>query len=87
YVGAPPIQIFANGGDNITTTATAHALVSNGVITSVVIDNEGAGYTNVPTIELNLDPVRSYVVDDGAGNSDNDIYGYLVRVLTGVSFK
>ena len=87
YVGAPPIQIFANGGDNITTTATAHALVSNGVITSVVIDNEGAGYTNVPTIELNLDPVRSYVVDDGAGNSDDDIYGYLVRVLTGVSFK
>ena len=87
YIVAPPIQIFATGGDNITTAATAHALVSGGVITSVVMDEQGAGYTNVPTIELNLDPVRSYVVDDGAGNTIADIYGYLVRVLTGVSFK
>ena len=27
------------------------------------------------------------MVDDGAANEANDIYGYLVRVLTGVTFK
>jgi hypothetical protein len=87
YTAAPPIQIFANVADTITDVATAHALVTDGVVTSVVVDNDGAGYTNAPTIELDLQDIRSYVVDDGAGNNAADIYGYIVRVLTGVTFK
>lgn len=87
YTAAPPVQIFAAAGDTITTQATAHALVENGAIKDVIVDNGGAGYTSAPTIELELESIRSYVVDDGAGNTINDIYGYLVRVLTSVSFK
>lgn len=87
YNAAPPIQIFAATGNTITSVATAHALVSNGVITSVVIDSGGAGYTDAPTIELETESIRSYVVDDGAANNLSDIYGYIVRVLTGVTFK
>ena len=87
YNAAPPVQIFPASGDTITTQATAHALVADGKITSIVIDNAGAGYTSAPTIELDLESIKSYVVDDGAANNDTDIYGYVVRVLTGVSFK
>ena len=42
---------------------------------------------NARLIELDLESIKSYVVDDGAANNDTDIYGYVVRVLTGVSFK
>jgi len=87
YIAAPIVQIFPNASDTITTTATAHALVENGVIKDVVVDNGGAGYNNAPGIEFDTDTIRSYVVDDGAGNADEDIYGYLVRVLTSVGFK
>ena len=87
YNAAPTVQVFPASGDTITTTAQLSARVSNGAITSIVVDNGGAGYSNAPSIELDTDPVRSYVVDDGAGNEDADIYGYLVRVLTNVEFK
>lgn len=87
YNAAPTVQVFPATGDTITTQAQLSARVENGVITSIVIDNAGAGYDNAPGIELDTDPVRSYVVDDGAANNESDIYGYLVRVLTGVSFK
>ena len=87
YTAAPTVQVFPAAGDTITTEATLSARVTNGVITSIVVDSAGAGYDNVPGIEFDEISTRSYVVDDGAGNSDDDIYGYLVRVLTGVSFK
>ena len=87
YNAAAPVQIFAATGNTITSTATAHALVTDGVITSVAIDSGGAGYTDAPTIELETESIRSYVVDDGGANTEADIYGYIVRVLTGVTFK
>jgi len=83
YNAAPPITIKSGGG----TGATAHALVSNGVVTSIVVDSAGSDYTTAPTVEESTDTIRSYVVDDGAANSEIDIYGYIVRVLTGVTFK
>ena len=83
YNAAPPITIRSGGG----TGATAHALVANGVVTSIVVDSAGSGYTSAPTVEESTETIRSYVVDDGAANSDEDIYGYIVRVLTGVTFK
>ena len=83
YNAAPPITILSGGGSG----ATAHALVSNGVITGIVVDSGGSGYTSVPTVEEDNTTIKSYVVDDGAANTDDDIYGYVVRVLTGVTFK
>ena len=81
YHAAPTIRI---GGDG--SGATATCTVSNGAITSVTVTAGGSGYT-VATVDFHTDDVRSYVVDDGAANTQDDIYGYLVRVLTGVSFK
>ena len=83
YNAAPPITIKSGGG----TGATAHALVSGGIITGIVVDSAGSGYTSAPTVEDNNTTIKSYVVDDGAANNDTDIYGYVVRVLTGVKFK
>ena len=86
YNCVPAIQIFSAQGDS-GTGATAHALVSGGVITSIVIDSAGTGYSAAPTIELDIDNIKTYVVGDGAGKTEADIYGYVVRVLTKVGFK
>ena len=83
YHAAPTVSIFHADG----TGATATASVTNGVITSIAVTAGGSGYTSAPTIELQTDSHKSYVVDDGAANEVTDIYGYLVRVLTGVTFK
>jgi len=83
YHAAPIVSIFHASG----TGATATSSVSNGVITGISVTTGGSGYTSAPTIELDTDGLKSYVVDDGAANEANDIYGYLVRVLTGASFK
>ncbi len=83
YHAAPVVSIFHADG----TGATATASVTDGVITGISVAAGGSGYTSAPTIELETDTLKSYVVDDGAANEVNDIYGYLVRVLTGVTFK
>ena len=83
YHASPTVSIFHADG----TGATATATVTNGAITSIAVTAGGSGYTSAPTIELETDSHKSYVVDDGAANEASDIYGYLVRVLTGVTFK
>ena len=83
YHAAPVVSIYHADG----TGATATATVTDGVITGISVTDGGSGYTSAPTIELETDTLKSYVVDDGAANEANDIYGYLVRVLTGVTFK
>ena len=83
YHAAPVVSIYHADG----TGATATATVSDGAITGISVTAGGSGYTSAPTIELETDTLKSYVVDDGAANEANDIYGYLVRVLTGVTFK
>ena len=93
YTAAPSVQITGDG-----TGATGVATVSNGVVTGVNITDGGSGYTSAGIVfhteqykanggSLLGSDLRSYVVDDGAGNTASDIYGYLVRVLTGVTFK
>ncbi len=83
YHAAPVVSIYHADG----TGATATASVTDGVITGISVTDGGSGYTSAPTIELETDTLKTYVVDDGAANEANDIYGYLVRVLTGVTFK
>ncbi len=85
YHAIPGIQIYGDG-----TGATATATLTDGKITAIVVTAAGSGYTtaglNIITETAPTD-IRSYVVDDGAGNSQSDIYGYLVRQLTSVTFK
>ena len=57
------------------------------MVTSIVVDSAGSGYTSAPTVEESTATIRSYVVAAGAANSEEDIYGYIVRVLTGLAFK
>ena len=83
YHAAPIVSIFHASG----TEAAATASVTDGAITGISVTAGGSGYTSAPTIELDTDTLKTYVVDDGAANEANDIYGYLVRVLTGVTFK
>ena len=93
YTAAPIVQITGDGSG-----ATGTAVVSNGQVTGVNITAAGSGYTtagvifhtekyNDATGTSQGSDLRSYVVDDGDSNEAANIYGYLVRVLTGVSFK
>ena len=83
YDSAPIVSVFHEDGSGATGTAT----VSNGVVTGINLTAGGSGYTSAPTVEFNTNDYKTYVVDDGAANSAADIYGYLVRVLTGVTYK
>ena len=85
YHAAP--TIFFGSAETDVTAATAHALVSGGVITSVVVDSGGADYSAAPSVSFDTNPVRTYVVIDGASNETSNIYGYLIRCLTGVTYK
>ena len=87
YDAIPGIQIYGDG-----TGAVATATILNGAITAITIPagGGGTGYTQAGVnIVVDSAPtdIRSYVVNDGAGNGVTDIYGYLVRQLTSVKFK
>jgi len=83
YDSAPTVEIYHDSGTGATGTAT----VANGVITGINVTAGGSGYTSAPTVEFDTESLKTYVVDDGAANNESDIYGYLVRVLTGVTYK
>ena len=85
YHAIPGIQIYGDGSG-----ATATATIADGKLSAINVTAAGSGYTtagiNIITEEAPTD-IRSYVVDDGAGNATTDIYGYLVRQLTSVTYK
>ena len=83
YNSAPAVSIFHDAGTGAEGTAT----VANGVITGINLVSGGSGYTTAPTIEFDTEALKTYVVDDGAANNAADMYGNLVRVLTGVTYK
>ena len=84
YHAIPGIVVHGDG-----TGATATATLADGKITAINVTAAGSGYTtaflNIVTATAPTD-IRSYVVDDGAGNAQADIYGYLVRQLTSVKY-
>jgi len=85
YYAIPGIQIYGDG-----TGATATPTIADGKITAITVTAAGSGYTTAGVNFVdNVDPtdIRTYVVDDGAGNAVTDIYGYLIRQLTSVEFK
>ena len=93
YEAAPIVQFTGDGSG-----ATGVATVANGKVTGVTVTAGGSGYTTAGIIfhtEKYNDSsgtsqgsdLRSYVVDDGKSNEADNIYGYLVRVLTGVTYK
>lgn len=67
----PPIVMFDAPNQGTGTTsgfgiqATGHAVISGGAVTSIVVDDQGAGYTNTPNVYLQNDPRDSA----GAGAS------------------
>ena len=81
YNAIPTIQIYGDG-----TGATATASLVDGKITEINVTAAGSGYTQAG-VNVLIQDIRTYVVDDGAGNAITDIYGYLIRQLTSVTFK
>lgn len=59
YIYPPTVLISspnAGGGGPFGIQATGHAVITGGAVTSVVIDDQGAGYPGNPTIGLQNDP-------------------------------
>ena len=56
----PPIVLFdapnQSGGAVYGIQATGHAVLTGGAVTSIVVDDQGAGYTTVPNVYLQNDP-------------------------------
>ncbi len=56
----PPIVLFdapnQSGGTTYGIQATGHATLSGGAVSTIVVDDQGAGYTTVPNVYLNNDP-------------------------------
>jgi len=53
YVTAPLVSFTVSGSS---TPATAHAVVVDGTVTSVIVDTPGVGYTSVPTVSFAAPP-------------------------------
>ena len=87
YVALPSIQFYGAG-----TGAAATPTIVDGKITAIAVTAGGSGYVtagiNILTDGTNASTdIRTYVVDDKAGNQTKDIYGYLLRQLTSVKYK
>ena len=52
YLGIPTVQIIASPADINVTTATAIAIISNGIVDRIEVVNPGEGYTETPTVLL-----------------------------------
>jgi len=50
YTSTPNVTISAPGGSGM--TATAQAIVNNGVVTAIQVLNQGSGYTSDPTVTI-----------------------------------
>ncbi len=48
YASAPAVTFSGGGG----TGAAAHAVLTNGLVSSIVIDSAGSGYTTPPTVAI-----------------------------------
>lgn len=53
YGGTAPAVTLTGGGG---TGATAHAVLTAGVVSSIVVDNAGSGYTSAPTVTVAAPP-------------------------------
>ena len=50
YLSIPTVHIIASPTDTYVTTATAVAVISNGIIDRIEVVNQGDGYTETPTV-------------------------------------
>ena len=82
YDALPTLDIKSVDGSGATGVLT----ISDGKIATATVTAAGSGYSSAAA-EINVSGIKSYVVAEDAGDTTADIYGYLVRSLTGVSFK
>jgi hypothetical protein len=70
YNVAPVVTINANGPG---VGATAHATIAGGVVSEIIIDTAGSGYTSAATIEIALPPSVAPATNYAVAFAFNDI--------------
>lgn len=80
YVYPPTVQFDAPpAGAGV--QATGHSTISAGVVTSITVDDQGAGYTNVPSVYLINDP-RDSVGTNASATATLTGSGTVTAILT-----
>ena len=82
YLAAPVIEIYDTGGG---TGAELRAVVEDGELSSIVVNEAGSGYiANSTSLVFNTNSVRSYITLRDASNNEVSIKAYLQRKLASV---
>jgi hypothetical protein len=72
---SPPSVSFSGGGGS---GARAHTEISNGVVSNIIIDNPGSGYTDTPTVTIGTGYANAMIAD----GKIIDINDYEVDIFT-----
>ena len=83
YTAAPIVEIYdTNGGIG----ATARAVVTNGAVTKLIVNDGGSGYDPLTTsVTFNTESLRSFIVEHDANDAEENIRAYLDRSLSSVT--
>ena len=83
YTAAPSVVLSGAGSG---TGFVGRAVVSDGVVTSIVIESGGTGYTGGSySLSFDTSNVRTVIVDRGATAQEENVKAYLGRCITSVS--
>ena len=83
YTAAPSVVLSGAGSG---TGFVGRAVVSDGVVTSIVIESGGTGYTDGSySLSFDTSNVRTVIVDRGATAQEENVRAYLGRCISSVS--
>lgn len=85
YSANPLVIILPDDNDTITTEASITTRLTDESISSTVITESGVGYNNVPTLALNILPVRTYIGFENTLDEIENKKAFLTRVLNNVT--
>ncbi|MCA1670550.1 MAG: hypothetical protein LC793_24850, partial [Thermomicrobia bacterium] len=89
YILPLPNYLASFAASQLATTATAHATVSGGSVTTLVVDTPGSGYTSAPTVTLTTSSTATRAAIGAAasgGNADITQMTALTAVNSSVAF-